>query len=87
MSTDETKAPLFNVYVVWRMDEDDFFFTLLQFEDTDMQRQAMQQWSVLDYVRQAFDATYPDVPNLFQGREHPFFECIGIFEGNIRFLL
>jgi len=52
---------LFDVYVVWSFDGP-IMTTLLQFEDSDIQRQAMQQWSVQDYVAQAFDVEF-DEPN------------------------
>ena len=53
---------MMNVYVVWCLDGP-IMTTLLQFDDDDMQRQAMQQWSADDYVVQAFDAEYPGEPN------------------------
>lgn len=46
---------MINVYVVWAYDGP-IMATLLQFEDSDIQRQAMQQWSPQDYVVQAADA-------------------------------
>lgn len=53
---------MLDVYVVWVLDGP-IMTTLLQFEDSDIQRQAMQQWSAQDYVAQAFDAEFPDEPN------------------------
>lgn len=53
---------MLNVYVVWVLDGP-IMTTLLQYEDSDIQRQAMQQWSAQDYVVQACDAEFPDEPN------------------------
>lgn len=75
---------LFTIHVIWRGDEDDFMCTALQFDDTDQQRQAMQQWSTQDYVAQAHDAEYPNEPNRIM-RGEPY-DCIAIFEGDIRYI-
>lgn len=75
---------LFNVFVIWRGDEDNFMFTLLRYEDTPQQRQAMLGWTMRDYTTQAHDVEYPDEPNrIAQGDSY---ECIAVFEGNIRFI-
>jgi len=71
---------LFNVYVIWRLDGP-IMTTLLQFEDSDMQRQAMQQWSLKDYVVQACDAEFGcDEPNAIEAGAS--YELMGIFESN-----
>ena len=75
---------LINITVIWRCDEDDFLCTLLQYEDSDDQRQAMQQWSVQDYVEQAYDAEYPELPNPIAAGAS--YECIAIFEGLVRYI-
>jgi len=76
---------LIDVYVVWRTDGPTHT-TLLQFEDSDMQRQAMQDWATKDYVTQAIDAEYPGEPNqVSQGGAS--FEVIAIFEApSVRFI-
>lgn len=56
---------MMKVYVIWSLDGP-IMTTLLEFEDSDIQRQAMQQWSAQDYVVQAFDAEFPDEPNNIQ---------------------
>lgn len=53
---------MFSVYVIWSLDGP-IMTTRLDFEDSDIQRQAMQQWSSEDYVVQAFDAEFPDEAN------------------------
>lgn len=68
---------LFNVYVVWSWDGP-IMTTLLQYEDDDMQRQAMQDWSVKDYVEQAFDCEFPGEPNAIVNGDS--YECAAIFE-------
>jgi hypothetical protein len=68
---------LFNVYVVWSYDGP-IMTTVLQFEDSDIQRQAMEQWSPQDYVVQAFDAEFGcDEPNAI-GNGEPY-ELAAIF--------
>lgn len=77
----ETK--LMNVYVVWSLDGP-IMTTLLQFEDSDMQRQAMQQWSTQDYVAQAFDCEFGDEGESLGDSSY---ELAAIFEANeIRFI-
>ena len=68
---------LFNVYVVWSLDGP-IMTTLLQYEESDMQRQAMQDWSTQDYIEQAFDCEFPDEPNAVVGGDS--YECAAIFE-------
>jgi hypothetical protein len=71
---------LFNVYVVWSLDGP-IMTTVLQFEDSDIQRQAMQQWSAQDYVVQAFDAEFGcEEPNAIG--EGASYELAAIFEAN-----
>ena len=65
---------LMSVTVIWKLDGP-FMCTLLQYDDTDDQRMAMQSWSVKDYVDQAHDAEFPDEPNLL---DETGFECIAI---------
>ena len=48
---------LIDVYVVWAFDGP-IMTSLLQYEDSDDQRMAMQQWSPQDYVEQAFDVEF-----------------------------
>lgn len=48
---------MIDVYVIWVYDGP-IMTTLLQFEDSDIQRQVMQQWSPQDYVIQAADAEF-----------------------------
>lgn len=48
---------MIDVYVIWVYDGP-IMTTLLQFEDSDIQRQAMQQWSSQDYVVQAADVEF-----------------------------
>ena len=75
---------LFNVHVIWRGDEDNFFCTLLQFEESVTQRQQLQVWSTEDYVVQAHEVEYPDGPNaILEGESY---ECIAVFEGDIRYI-
>lgn len=75
---------LFNVYVIWSLDGP-IMATLLQFEDTDQQRQAMQGWSVKTWIEQAFDAEFEDQPELQLGDQS--YEVAAIFESSdIRFI-
>jgi len=70
---------LFNVYVIWLMDGP-IFTSLLQYEDTDEQRQCMTHWSSKDYVEQAWDSENTDneEPNpIVNGAT---FEVAAIFE-------
>jgi hypothetical protein len=72
---------LINVYIVWSLDGP-IMTTLLQFDDNDMQRQAMQQWSTFDYIRLAFDAEFPD-----EEIGDSSYELVAIFEANdLRFI-
>lgn len=48
---------LINIYVVWSYDGP-IMTTLLQYEESDTQRQAMQQWSTEDYIAQAYDVEF-----------------------------
>jgi hypothetical protein len=64
------------VYVVWVYDGP-IMVTLLEFEDSDIQRQAMQQWALRDYVVQAFDAEFPNEPNAIAAGEN--YELAAIF--------
>jgi hypothetical protein len=50
---------LINIYVVWAYDGP-IMTTLLQYEDSDIQRQAMQQWSTGDYIAQAYDVEFEE---------------------------
>lgn len=83
---DQETTPLFNVYVIWILDGP-CYLTLLQYDDTDQQRQCMTHWSTQDYVQQAWDAENSDTdePNpIVAGGSY---ECCAIFEGaNIRFI-
>ena len=85
MENNTMNTELFNVHVIWSCDGVDFFCTLLQYEDSDTQRQAMQQWSVRDYVEQAYDTEYPGQHNLIT--DGGKFECVTIFEGDVRYIL
>jgi hypothetical protein len=67
---------MINVYVVWIYDGP-IMVTILQYEDSDIQRQAMQQWSPQDYVAQAFDAEWPEEPNAIVNGES--YELAAIF--------
>lgn len=69
---------MMEVFVIWKQDEDDYFVTYLAFEDNDIQRQAMGQWSVADYVAQAFEEEHPGEVNRVKAGET--FTCITIFE-------
>ena len=74
--TPETaETGMMNIYVVWALDGP-IMTTLLQFEDSDIQRQAMQQWSTQDYVAQAYDAEAEDGTGL--GEQS--YELAAIFE-------
>jgi len=68
---------LFNIYVVWSLDGP-IMTTILKFYEDDIQRQAMQDWSVQDYVKQAFDCEFPDEPNAIVNGDS--YECAAIFE-------
>lgn len=68
---------LFNVYVVWSFDGP-IMTTLLQYDEDDMQRQAMQDWSVQDYIEQAFACEFPFEPNAIVNGDS--YECAAIFE-------
>jgi hypothetical protein len=69
---------IMNVYVVWSFDGP-MMTTLLQFDDDDAQRQAMQSWSSIDYVRQAFDVEFGvEEPNAIEN--HRSYELAAIFE-------
>lgn len=75
---------LMNVYVVWSLDGP-IMTTLLQFEDSDMQRQAMQQWSTQDYVGWAYDCEFADEQGGSLGGSS--YELAAIFEANeVRFI-
>ena len=67
---------LFNVYVVWSLDGP-IMTTMLQYNEDDMQRQAMQQWSVHDYIMQAFDCEFIADGISYKGESY---ECGAIFE-------
>jgi hypothetical protein len=67
---------MIDVYVIWSFDGP-IMTTLLQFEDSDIQRQAMQQWSAQDYVEQAFDAEFIEEPNAIANGES--YELAAIF--------
>ena len=69
---------MINIYVVWCLDGP-IMTTLLQFEDSDIQRQAMQQWSTLDYVTQAYDAEIKDGTSL----DGQSYELAAIFEAPV----
>ena len=73
---------LMDVTIIWKLDGP-FMCTLLQYPDTDMQRQAMQQWSVKDYVDQAHDVEFPDEPNLIA---ETGYEVIAIIRGDIQYI-
>lgn len=68
---------LINIYVVWVYDGP-ILTTLLQFEDSDIQRQAMQQWTTRDYVQQAFDAEFSGDFSLYDS-----YELAAIFEAPV----
>jgi hypothetical protein len=53
---------LIKVYVVWAYDGP-IMTTLLKFEDSDIQRQAMQQWTTQDYIAQAYDVEFGESYN------------------------
>lgn len=77
-------SDMINVYVVWCLDGP-IMTTLLQFDNDDMQRQAMQQWTYQDYVEQAFDVEFPGEPNeIVDGASY---ELAAIFEADsVRFI-
>lgn len=50
--------------------------SLLNFPDTAAMREVMAQWSTEDYVRQAFDAEFPDAGGL----QDDTYELAAIFE-------
>lgn len=64
------------VYVIWSLDGP-IMTTLLEYDDSDEQRQAMQQWSAQDYVTQAYDAEWPDESNAIV--EGAIYELAAIF--------
>jgi len=75
---------MINVYVVWSLDGP-VMATLLQYDNDDAQRQAMQQWSTEDYVKQAFDVEFPGEPNTIGVKDS--YELAAIFEAeHIRFI-
>ena len=74
---------LFNVYVIWRLDGPSMI-TLLQFEESDIQRQAMQEWSDEDYVNQAYDTEFECEGSL---ADFDSYELEAIFEAkDLRFI-
>jgi hypothetical protein len=62
------------IYVVWVYDGP-IMTTLLEFDNSYNQRQAMQQWSTFDYVKQAFEAEFSE-EDIFDGS----YELAAIFE-------
>ena len=73
-----------NFYVFWRGDEDDFFGTVLTFEDDfDVRGLTNQQW-----VQMAFDAEYHGELNPFVGDNAASYDLIEIVGGdNIQFYM
>ena len=59
-------------YVVWRIDEDDFFVTRLDLP-LDMELSTDQ------YVQMAFDVEYPDEANLFTTEDMAPYDLATIF--------
>jgi hypothetical protein len=68
---------MINVYVVWSFNGP-VMTTLLQFDDSDEQRQAMQSWSSIDYVRLAYDTEFEDEQNAIES--HGSYKLSTIFE-------
>jgi len=69
---------MMNVYVIWCIDGPTMV-TLLQYDDTDEQHQAMQQWSEQDYINQAYDTEWPNEGGM---TEDMTYELVGIFRAD-----